>query len=92
MCWQRMGNPSSRCFCAVLLDYGDMDAESLLAESEAAASERLQLRVRSGARRGEPEMMNQVRPCSCDAWTSTPMLLTARRGQRRGHASFVPTC
>ena len=48
----------------MLLDYGKMDAESLLSKSEAAASERLQLRLRSGARRGEPEIMNQVRPRS----------------------------
>ena len=45
----------------MLLDYGKMDADSLLAKSEAAASERLQLRLRSGARRGEPEIMDQVR-------------------------------
>ena len=46
---------------AVLLDYGKMDAESLLEKSEAAAAERLQLRLRSGARRGEPEIMDQAR-------------------------------
>lgn len=60
MCWLRMCSPSGRCSCAVLLDYGTMDAESLVAKSEAAKSERLQLRLRSGARRGEPEIMNQV--------------------------------
>ena len=60
MFWHRTRSPSGRCSCAVLLDCGKMDAESLLAKSEAAASERLQLRLRSGARRGEPEIMNQV--------------------------------
>ena len=44
----------------MLVDYGKLDSESLLAKSEAAAGQRLQLRLRSGARPGQPEIMDQV--------------------------------
>ena len=45
----------------MLLDYGKMDATALRRKAEAAAGERLQLRLRSGARPGQPEAREQVR-------------------------------
>ena len=44
----------------VLVDYGKLDSDSLLAKSQVEAGQRLQLRLRSGARRGQPEVMDQV--------------------------------